>query len=53
MLIHITCLHSVSVQCDVANYWPGMHNTTFVIFVESCDFVLSKSLFVRESYQKC
>ncbi len=42
--IEVMCIHiivhgqvcaqvlSVSLQSDIANYWPGMQNTTFVLF---------------------
>ncbi len=36
--MHIMCLGSVSLQSDIANYWPGMHNTAFlVVFTDSCE----------------
>ncbi len=29
MCMHFTCLRSVFLQSDIANYWSGMHNTVF------------------------
>ncbi len=43
MHMYIMCLHSVSLQRDIANYWPGMHNTVFLFvcllwfFADPCE----------------
>jgi len=30
--------HCFSLQSDISNYWPGMHNTAFLfVFADLCD----------------
>ncbi len=38
MCMCITCSCSVCFQSDIANYWPGMHNTAFLdVFTDTCE----------------
>ncbi len=30
-IMHVTCLLSVSLQSEVANYWPGINNNIIVL----------------------
>lgn len=34
--IHITCLCSVSLQSDIATYWPGVHNNALLVVLQIC-----------------
>ncbi len=44
---YIMCLHNVSLQRDIANYWPGMHNTALLFFCFFFQFHVNLNCFDR------
>jgi len=51
-------VHSVSLQSDIAYYWPGMNNTAFlVIFTDPCEhcrlYEEKKNIFMLSTLLSC
>jgi len=54
MLTSCTCVLCVSLQSDIANYWPDMHNTVFlIVFADPCErgIILITLSSVREKHK--